>query len=329
MVELVRNPELTDALVEDLVSVWVAVTEAGGAVGFTTPVTAEQVRREAAETHVAEVRAGRQDLVVAFQDGAVVGFGFLATLPGPAVKSHLGIVTRLQRHPAAGGRGVGGAVLAELEACAVARRLAVVTLTVRGGTGVERFYLANGYRLDARLPDRLLIDGALVEELQLSKRLEPGTAPAAGNAELRLLRLDPELPLPQRAHPGDAGVDLHARVDVTLAPGERALVPTGVAVALPPGAVGLLHPRSGLALRHGVGMVNAPGTVDAGYRGELQVVLINHDPKEPVTLRRGERVAQLLVQRVEHPPVVEVEQLDDEGVRGAGRGQRGFGSSGR
>lgn len=325
MVELVRNPELTDALVERLVSLWVAVTEAGGAVGFTAPVTAEQVRREAAETHVAEVRAGRQDLVAAFRDGVVVGFGFLATVAGPAVKSHLGVVTRLQRHPAAAGRGVGRAVLAELEACAADRGLAVVTLTVRGGTGVERFYLANGYRLDARLPDRLLIDGALVEELQLSKRLGAATdAPPAGGAELRLMRLDPALPLPRRAHAGDAGVDLYARTEVALAPGERALVPTGVAVALPPGVVGLLHPRSGLALRQGVGMVNAPGTVDAGYRGELQVVLINHDPKEPVTLQRGDRVAQLVVQPVEQLPVVEVDELD-----GGSRGQRGFGSSGR
>lgn len=325
MVELVRNPRLTDALVEQLVSVWVAVTEAGGAVGFTAPVTADQVRREAAETHVAEVRAGRQDLVVACQDGAVIGFGFLATIAGPAVKSHVGVVTRLQRHPAAAGRGVGAAVLAELEGCAADRGLAVVTLTVRGGTGVERFYLAHGYRLDARLPDRLLIDGMLVEELQLSKRLSPAADAAAGGAgELRVTRLDPQLPLPQRAHPGDAGVDLYARTDVNLAPGERALVPTGVAVALPPGVVGLLHPRSGLALRHGVGMVNAPGTVDAGYRGEVQVVLINHDPKEPVTLRRGDRVAQLLVQRVEQLPVVEVDELD-----GGSRGERGFGSSGR
>lgn len=325
MVELVRNPELTDALVEQLVALWVTVTEAGGAVGFTAPVSAEQVRREAAESHVAEVRAGRQDVVVALQQDAVVGFGFLATVPGPAVKSHLGVITRLQRHPDVAGRGVGAAVLGELEACARDRGLAVVTLTVRGGTGVERFYVAQGYRFDGRLPDRLLIDGALIEELQLSKPLWSATSPpAARAAALRLTRLDPELPLPQRAHPGDAGVDLHARSEVTLAPGERALVPTGVAVAVPPGAVGLLHPRSGLALRHGVGMVNAPGTVDAGYRGELKVVLINLDPKEPVTLQRGDRIAQLIVQRVEQLPVVEVDELDD-----GSRGAQGFGSSGR
>lgn len=322
MVEVVRNPELTDSLIDQLVSVWIAVTASGGAVGFTAPATAEEVRREAADPHVAEVAAGRQDLVVALEHGAVVAFGFLATVGGPAVKSHLGIVARLQRHPDARGRGIGSRVLGELEACARDRGLSVVALTVRGGTGVERFYLAHGYRLDGRLPDRLLIDGRLVEELHLSRRLS--TAPAPDDTTLRLVRLDPQLPLPQRAHPDDAGIDLYARSDVALAPGARALVPTGVAVALPPDTVGLLHPRSGLALRRGVGMVNAPGTVDAGYRGELKVVLINLDPDEPVALQRGDRVAQLIVQRVERPAVVEV---DDLGV--SPRGTEGFGSSGR
>lgn len=324
MVEVVRNPELTDSLIGQLVSVWVAVTAAGGAVGFTPPVTAEEVRREAADAHVAEVAAGRQDLVVALEGGAVVAFGFLATVDGPAVKSHLGIVTRLQRHPDARGRGIGARVLGELEACARDRGLSVVALTVRGGTGVERFYLGRGYRLDGRLPDRLLIDGRLVEELHLSRRLSTAPEPHDPARALRLVRLDPELPLPQRAHPDDAGIDLYARNDVTLAPGARALVATGVAVALPPDTVGLLHPRSGLALRHGVGMVNAPGTVDAGYRGELKVVLINLDPDEPVALQRGDRVAQLIVQRVERPAVVEV---DDLGA--SPRGTGGFGSSGR
>lgn len=323
MIEVVRNPELTTALVEQLVSLWVTVTEAGGAVGFTPPVTAEEVRRDAADPHLAEVGAGRQDLVVAVDDDAVVGFGFLAIVSGPAVKSHLGVVARLQRDPDLRGRGVGARVLAELEACAQHRGLSVVTLTVRAGTGVERFYLANGYRLDGRLPDRLLVSGKLVDELHLSRRLPTVSAEDAGSA-LRLVRLDPELPLPQRAHPEDAGIDLCARTEVALAPGERALVPTGVAVALPAGTVGLLHPRSGLALHHGVAMVNAPGTVDAGYRGELKVVLVNLDPQQPVTLQRGDRVAQLIVQRVEHPPVVEVDELESS-PRGAG----GFGSSGR
>lgn len=324
MVEVVRNPELTASLVDQLVSVWVAVTEAGGAVGFTPPVTAEEVRRDAADPHLAEVAAGRQDLVVAVEDRAVVGFGFLATVGGPAVKSHLGVIARLQRHPAVRGQGVGARVLAELEACARERGLSVVTLTVRGGTGVERFYLAHGYRLDGRLPDRLLLDGRLVDELHLSRRLPNAPGSDDAGSALRLARLDPDLPLPQRAHPDDAGIDLYARTDVALDPGDRALVATGVAVALPPGTVGLLHPRSGLALHHGIGMVNAPGTVDPGYRGELKVVLINLDPQQRVSLQRGDRVAQLVVQRVEQPAVVEV---DDLGA--SPRGAHGFGSSGR
>ena len=108
--------------------------------------------------------------------------------------------------------------------------------------------------------------------------------------------LDAELPLPARAHPGDAGADLCARIDVTLAPGERALVPTGVAIALPAGYAAFIHPRSGLALRHGVGMVNAPGTIDAGYRGEIGVLLVNHDATAEVHIRRGDRIAQLVIQ---------------------------------
>ena len=112
-------------------------------------------------------------------------------------------------------------------------------------------------------------------------------------------QLDPELPLPAYAHPGDAGADLVAGVDVDLAPGERALIPTGIAIALPEGYVALIHPRSGLAARHGLSIVNTPGTVDAGYRGEIKVLLINHDPVEAITLRRGDRIAQLVVQRVE------------------------------
>ncbi len=137
-------------------------------------------------------------------------------------------------------------------------------------------------------------------------------------------RLDPDLPLPTYAKGGDAGADLVARVDVTLAPGERALVPTGISIALPNGYVALVHPRSGLAIKHGVTMVNAPGTVDAGYRGVLKIILINHDPKESVTFKRGDRIAQLVIQRVEHADFVEVENLP-----GSGRGAGGFGSTGR
>ncbi len=140
---------------------------------------------------------------------------------------------------------------------------------------------------------------------------------------VEVVRLDTELPLPAYAHPGDAGADLLTTVDVRLAPGERALVPTGVAIALPPGFVALVHPRSGLAARHGLSIVNSPGTVDAGYRGEIKVMLINHDPVEPIELRRGDRIAQLVIQRFERARFVEVDQLPAS-VRGAG----GYGSTG-
>ena len=141
--------------------------------------------------------------------------------------------------------------------------------------------------------------------------------------EIEILRLDPELPLPAYAHPGDAGADLCAAVDVTLAPGERRLVPTGIALALPEGYVALVHPRSGLAHRHGLSIVNAPGTIDAGYRGEVQVCLINLDPTTPLTLRRGDRVAQLVVQPVVRARFVPVAELP-----GSERGEGGHGSTG-
>lgn len=136
-------------------------------------------------------------------------------------------------------------------------------------------------------------------------------------------QLDPGLPLPAYAHPGDAGADLTAAVDVELAPGERALVPTGLAVALPEGYVGLVHPRSGLAARLGVTVLNAPGTVDAGYRGEIMVNLINHDRVTPAKISRGDRIAQLVVQRVERVDFRPVAELP-ESRRGAG----GHGSTG-
>ena len=142
--------------------------------------------------------------------------------------------------------------------------------------------------------------------------------------QVLIKRLDPGVPLPKYSKGGDAGADLVARVDVTLAPGERALVPTGISIALPNGYVALVHPRSGLAIKHGVTMVNAPGTVDAGYRGELQIILINHDPKQSVTFKRGDRIAQLVIQQVERAEFVEVENLP-----GSGRGTDGFGSTGR
>jgi dUTP pyrophosphatase len=145
----------------------------------------------------------------------------------------------------------------------------------------------------------------------------------ADDLAIEVVRLDADLPLPSYAHPGDAGADLLTTVDVSLAPGERAMVPTGVAIALPVGYVALVHPRSGLAARHGLSIVNTPGTVDAGYRGEIKVMLINHDPAEPIELRRGDRIAQLVVQRVERARFVEVGELPDS-ARGAG----GYGSTG-
>ena len=142
--------------------------------------------------------------------------------------------------------------------------------------------------------------------------------------QVLVTRLDPDLPLPKYAKGGDAGADIVSRIDVTLAPGERALVPTGIAIALPDGYVALVHPRSGLAIKHGVTMVNAPGTVDAGYRGELQIILINHDKTESVSFKRGDRIAQLVIQKVERAEFVEVQDLP-----GSGRGTGGFGSTGR
>jgi dUTP pyrophosphatase len=144
------------------------------------------------------------------------------------------------------------------------------------------------------------------------------------SVEVLITRLDPELPLPRYAKGGDAGADIVSRIDITLDPGERALVPTGIAIALPDGYVALVHPRSGLAIKHGVTMVNAPGTVDAGYRGELQVILINHDKSESVSFKRGDRIAQLVIQKVERAEFVEVRELP-----GSGRGSGGFGSTGR
>jgi dUTP pyrophosphatase len=136
-------------------------------------------------------------------------------------------------------------------------------------------------------------------------------------------RLDPSAVLPRYALPGDAGADLCTTVDLTLAPGERALVPTGLAIALPYGYAAFIHPRSGLAARSGLSIVNAPGTVDAGYRGEVGVLLINTDASEDVVLRRGDRIAQLVVQRVEHAAFVEVGELP-----GSARSSAGFGSTG-
>lgn len=140
--------------------------------------------------------------------------------------------------------------------------------------------------------------------------------------ELLILRLDPDLPMPARELPGDAGFDLYARMDTTLDPGDRALIPTGVSIALPDGYVALVHPRSGLAIKHGFTLVNAPGTIDAGYRGEISVIGLNAG-SEPLTLKRGDRVAQLVILELPAVNVVEVASLPGS-VRSAG----GFGSTG-
>lgn len=136
-------------------------------------------------------------------------------------------------------------------------------------------------------------------------------------------RLDKDLPLPQYAKPGDAGLDIYSSIDSVIKPGERALIPTGIAIALPDGFVALAHPRSGLAAKHGISIVNAPGTIDAGYRGEIKIILINTDLSESFEIKRGDRIAQLVFQKFESADLIEVAQLPDS-ERGAG----GFGSTG-
>ena len=142
--------------------------------------------------------------------------------------------------------------------------------------------------------------------------------------DVLIKRLDESVPLPSYAKAGDAGADLATRIDFTIQPGERMLVPTGISIALPNGYVALVHPRSGLAIKHGISMVNTPGTVDAGYRGELQVILINHDLTQSVSFKKGDRIAQLVIQKVERAQFVEVENLP-----GSERSADGFGSTGK
>jgi dUTP pyrophosphatase len=142
--------------------------------------------------------------------------------------------------------------------------------------------------------------------------------------ELRIKMLDAGLRVPRYQHEGDAGLDLPSRIDLVLEPGARAMVPTGVAVAIPRGYAGLVLIRSGIAARHGIQCVNSPGLIDAGYRGELSVVMLNTDHREPFTVRRGDRIAQLVLYRVEEATLVEVDDLDD-----TTRGEGGFGSTGR
>lgn len=144
------------------------------------------------------------------------------------------------------------------------------------------------------------------------------------SVKVLIKRLDPSVPLPSYAKPGDAGADLTTRIDFTLKPGERLLVPTGISIALPKGFVALVHPRSGLAMKHGVSLVNTPGTVDAAYRGELACILINHDLTNEVSFKKGDRIAQLVIQSVEEAEFIEVDALP-----GSDRGAGGFGSTGK
>ena len=142
--------------------------------------------------------------------------------------------------------------------------------------------------------------------------------------QILITRLDSSIPTPAYAKPGDAGADLCARIDLVIEPGERALVPTGISVALPNGYVALIHPRSGLAIKHGISLVNTPGTVDAACRGEIQIILINHDPREAFTIKKGDRIAQMVIQKVERVDFVEVDALP-----GTHRADGGLGSTGR
>ncbi|WP_151526813.1 dUTP diphosphatase [Serinicoccus kebangsaanensis] len=148
--------------------------------------------------------------------------------------------------------------------------------------------------------------------------------PQSQTVPVALRRLDPDLPVPTQARPGDAGVDLHAREELHLAPGERALVGTGVAIAVPEGYAAFVHPRSGLAARHGLTIVNAPGTVDSGYRGEILVNLLNTDPREGVDVQRGDRIAQLVLQQVARPVFTEVDDLGASARGDGGHGHTGI-----
>ena len=144
------------------------------------------------------------------------------------------------------------------------------------------------------------------------------------SVKVLITRLDPSVPMPSYAKPGDAGADLSTRIDITINPGERALIPTGISLALPKGYVALVHPRSGLAIKQGISLVNTPGTVDAAYRGEVACIVINHDKENPVVFKKGDRIAQLVIQQVEEAEFIEVASLP-----GSDRGSSGFGSTGK
>jgi dUTP pyrophosphatase len=328
LVVMVRlNPVVDTDLGKQLVDLWSRVVNTGGTVGFAAPVTPEEVR-PVADRAFARAAARLVDLAVAFDGATPVGMGFLDQGEAP-LQTHLGTVRRLMRDPRASGAGIGTSVRAALETAARRRGVERLVVEVRGGQQRrEDFYRAHGYRVDGILPDRVRVGGRLMEMVHMSKALNDGIGTADGSTARRLSlavqRLDEGLPLPRYATEGDAGLDLCSRESIVLQPGARAVIPTGVAVAIPGGHVGLVHPRSGLAARSGLGLVNAPGTIDAGYRGEIKVIAINHDPVEAITIERGDRIAQLLVQQVESVQLDVVEQLPST-VRGTG----GFGSTGR
>ncbi|MEW6189313.1 MAG: dUTP diphosphatase [Actinomycetota bacterium] len=142
--------------------------------------------------------------------------------------------------------------------------------------------------------------------------------------EVKLKQLDKDLPIPRYAHDGDAGCDLYSRIDIILEPGERALIPTGIALSIPLGYAGFIQPRSGLALKHGISILNTPGLIDSHYRGEICVILINQDTRKSFEVKRGDKIAQLIIQRIENITFRVVSELD-----ATGRGSGGFGSSGR
>lgn len=318
------NPPVDASLAAQLIDLWTRVVNSGGTVGFVSPVTVADVE-PVAQRAFSRTAARLIDLAVAFEGARPVGMGFLE--PGePPLETHIGTVRRLMRDPDLAGMGIGATVLAALEKSAQRRRMGRVIVQVRAGRAKEAWYVSQGYVMDATLPDRARVRGESVGMVHMSKSLDgQGDARADGQRmRLAVRQLDADLPIPGYAHPDDAGLDLYASRAVRLDPGERALVSTGLAVAIPMGYVGLVHPRSGLAARQGLGMVNSPGTIDAGYRGEVQVILINHDPDEPIDIGRGDRIAQLVVQRVETVEVACVGELPP-----SDRGERGFGSSGR
>lgn len=176
-----------------------------------------------------------------------------------------------------------------------------------------------------RTSDDVLAEQVSGEEASGSQWAESGLERPCDHAapEVLVLRLDPDLPLPAYALPGDAGADIVSAVDIDLGPGERASIPTGIALAVPAGYAAFVHPRSGLAARHGLSLVNAPGTIDSGYRGEVMVIVLNTDRQDRVRLRRGDRIAQLVIQRVERAAFRAAPELPPS-VRGSG----GHGSTG-